>query len=220
MKIKFKSMFLAICVAAVSCGKVKPSGQSVEFKEQIKEAKQESLQEVAVWMMNTNKCKGGGKNANSEVTQIMLGRRIDRILTHEGGDRRVQEGFILLMCQESQYRANAKSHAGAIGIAQLMPGTAQSVADQLKLGKLTQEDLLDSETNILLGYIHFKDLVEKYNGNIAKASAAYNGGPSGATIKAMKTGGVGAAETDAYVRSMFDMQEELRIARETELAAK
>jgi hypothetical protein len=36
----------------------------------------------------------------------------------------------------------------------------------------------------------------------------------------MKTGGVGAAETDAYVRSMFDMQEELRIARGNKLAVK
>jgi hypothetical protein len=172
----------------------------------------ESISDVVVWMMNTPKCKGRSGNELSEVKQKMLAKQIDRILTQIGGDRRAQEAFVFLMCQESQYRTNAKSPVGAIGVAQLTPATAQSVADQLKLGKLTQDDLFDSETNILLGYTHFKELVVQYNGNLAKASAAYNGGPAGATIKAMKTGGIGAAETDAYVRSMFDMLEERRIA--------
>lgn len=220
MKVESKAMLLVIYSIMIACGKTKSSTQPTQSTSQVKETTQESLQEVTIWMMNTDKCRGSSKNANSEVSQVMLGRKIDRILTQIGGDRRIQEGFILLMCQESQYRANARSPVGAIGIAQLMPATAQAVADQLKLGKLTQDDLLDSETNILLGYVHFKDLVDKYNGNLAKASAAYNGGPSGSTIKAMKSGGVGAAETDAYVRSMFDMQEELRIARETKFAAK
>lgn len=172
----------------------------------------ESLHDVVVWMMSTPKCKGRQSTELSEVKQKMLAKQIERILTNIGGDRRAQEAFVFLMCQESQYRSNARSPAGALGIAQLMPATAQAVANQLNLGKLTQEDLLDSETNIILGYTHFRDLVQTYSGNLAKASAAYNGGPAGATIKAMRTGGIGAAETDAYVRSMFDMLEERRIA--------
>lgn len=175
--------------------------------------KEETLAEVTIWMMNTPKCSGRKENALSEVKKNMEAKKIDRILTHVGGDRRVQEGFIFLVCQESQYRANAKSPAGAIGIAQMMPATAQAEADKLNMGKLTSDDLLDSEINILLGYTHFKGLVDSYNGNIAKASAAYNGGPAGSTLKAMKNGGLGAQETDAYVRSMFDMQEERRIAK-------
>jgi len=172
----------------------------------------ESLHDVVVWMMNTPKCRGRQGTELSEVKQKMLAKQIERILTNIGGDRRMQEAFVFLMCQESQYRANARSPAGALGIAQLMPATAQAVATQLSLGKLTQDDLLDSETNIILGYTHFRDLVETYKGNLAKASAAYNGGLAGATIKAMKSGGIGAAETDAYVRTMFDMLEERRIA--------
>ncbi len=223
MKVRSKLLLLATTYSiATACSAILPNPvNAVDAKaNSTADEHSESLEEVTIWMMNTPKCKGIGKNTISEVGQNVLSRKIDRILTSIGGDRRIQEGFILLMCQESQYRANARSHVGALGIAQLMPATAQSVADQLKLGKLTQDDLLDSETNILLGYTHFKDLVEKYNGNLAKASAAYNGGPSGSTIKAMKTGGVGAAETDAYVRSMFDMQEELRIARGNKLAVK
>jgi hypothetical protein len=174
---------------------------------------EETLADVTVWMMNTPKCSGNKNNALSEVKKTMLARQIDRILTTVGGDRRTQEAFIFLMCQESQYRTNLTSSAGAKGIAQMMPATAQSEADELKMGKLTPDDLFDAEINILLGYTHFKRLVANYNGNLAKASAAYNGGPAGTTLKAMKNGGLGAQETDAYVRSMFDMQEERRIAK-------
>lgn len=175
---------------------------------------EETLAEVTIWMMNTPKCSGSKSNSLSEVKKAMLSRQIDRILNTVGGDRRTQEAFIFLMCQESQYRTNLTSPAGAKGIAQMMPATAQAEADNLKMGKLTSDDLFDSEINILLGYTHFKGLAAMYNGNLAKASASYNGGPAGSTIKAMKSnGGMGAQETDAYVRSMFDMQEERRIAK-------
>ena len=174
---------------------------------------EESLAEVTIWMMNTPKCSGSKTNALSEVKKTMLARQIDRILTTVGGDRRTQEAFIFLMCQESQYRTNLTSPAGAKGIAQMMPATAQAEADNLKMGKLTPDDLFDAEINILLGYTHFKGLAASYNGNLAKASAGYNGGPAGSTLKAMKNGGLGAQETDAYVRSMYDMSEERRIAK-------
>jgi hypothetical protein len=175
---------------------------------------EETLAEVTIWMMNTPKCTGSKNNGLSEVKKAMLSRQIDRILGSIGGDRRTQEAFIFLMCQESQYRTNLTSTAGAKGIAQMMPATAQAEADNLKMGKLTSDDLFDSEINILLGYTHFKGLAATYNGNLAKASAAYNGGSNGSTLKAMKNNsGVGAQETDAYVRSMFDMQEEHRIAK-------
>ncbi len=175
--------------------------------------KEETLAEVTIWMMNTPKCSGSKTNGLSEVKKTMLARQIDRILTSIGGDKRTQEAFIFLMCQESQYRSGLTSSAGAKGISQLMPATAQAEADELKMGKLTPDDLMDNEINILIGYTHFKKLAASYNGNLAKASAAYNGGPAGSTIKAMKSGGLGAQETDAYVRSMFDMQEERRIAK-------
>ena len=203
------ALTLSIVVYGAYCKVPSSPAAIIESKEQPKE----TLAEVTVWMMNTPKCSGRKENALSEVKKSTEAKKIDRILNNVGGERQVQEGFIFLMCQESQYRSNAKSPAGALGITQMMLPTAQAEADKLEMGKLTPEDLLDSEISILLGYTHFKGLVELYNGNIAKASASYNGGTSGSTIKAMKSsGGLGAQETDAYVRSIFDMQEEKRIA--------
>jgi hypothetical protein len=168
--------------------------------------------------MDQPKCQGSKSNLPSQAQKVIRSRQIDRILTTIGGPRHVQESFIALMCKESQYRVTVKSSAGAIGIAQLMPATAQSEADKAGLGKLTPEDLTDPEINIFLGYQHFKGLAEMYKGNVARAYAAYNGGPAGATVTSMiKGGGRGVHETDDYVAQLFDMQEQRRIAREQKL---
>lgn len=175
----------------------------------------EPLSEVVLWTMQQPKCQGSKSTLPSEAQRIVRARQIDRILTQLGGNRHVQEAFIALMCKESQYRTGLTSPAGAIGIAQLMPATAQMEADKAGLGKLTPEDLKDPEINIYLGYQHFKGLAELYKGNIARAYAAYNGGPAGATVTSMiRGGGRGVHETDDYVAQLFDMQEQRRIARE------
>lgn len=220
---KVISFVVAVCIACVviamirdidSKGAVVANGPVVEqLVVADKLVPEETLAEVTIWMMNTPKCSGSKSNGLSEVKKTMLARQIDRILTTVGGDRRTQEAFIFLMCQESQYRTNLTSSAGAKGIAQMMPATAQAEADNLKMGKLTPDDLFDAEINILLGYTHFKGLAANYNGNLAKASAGYNGGAGSSSLKAMKSGGPGAHETDAYVRDLYNMSEERRIAK-------
>lgn len=178
----------------------------------------EALFEVVLWTMDQPKCQGSKSTLPSQAQRVIRARQVDRILNQLGGNRHVQEAFIALMCKESQYRPTVKSPAGAMGIAQLMPATAQAEADKAGLGKLTPEDLNDPEINIFLGYQHFKGLAEKYNGNIARAYAAYNGGPAGATVTSMiRGGGRGVHETDDYVAQLFDMQEQRRIAREQNL---
>jgi len=68
---------------------------------------------------------------------------------------------------ESAYQTNALSPKGAIGVMQLMPGTAASL----------KADPNDPEQNIEAGARYLRDLLERYNGDSAKALAAYNAGP-------------------------------------------
>lgn len=178
----------------------------------------EALFDVVIWTMDQPKCQGSKSTLPSQAQRVIRARQIDRILNQIGGDRHVQEAFIALMCKESQYRPTVKSPAGAVGIAQLMPATAQAEAEKANLGKLTADDLNDPEINIFLGYQHFKGLAELYKGNIARAYAAYNGGSAGATVTSMiRGGGRGVHETDDYVAQLFDMQEQRRIAKEQNL---
>jgi len=79
--------------------------------------------------------------------------------------------------QESLFRVNARSSAGARGLMQLMPGTARSVARQLGLSQPRSTDLYQPELNIALGSRYLADRLADGNGNRALAAAAYNGGP-------------------------------------------
>lgn len=78
--------------------------------------------------------------------------------------------------QESAFAEHAKSSAGAMGLMQLMPQTAQQTA-KLTGVKHTESDLFNPEHNILLGSHYLSHLMQQYDGNRILAAAAYNAGP-------------------------------------------
>ncbi|MFQ5664561.1 MAG: transglycosylase SLT domain-containing protein [Terriglobia bacterium] len=78
-----------------------------------------------------------------------------------------------LIRQESRFEAQAVSSAGALGLMQLMPGTARYLA---RRRRLAQSRILDSAFNIRLGTGYLAQLLRRFGGNLEKAVAAYNGG--------------------------------------------
>jgi soluble lytic murein transglycosylase len=80
--------------------------------------------------------------------------------------------------QESLFRADAVSSAGAHGLMQLRPGTAESLLRELGESPRGQADLLEAHTNIRLGAAELERLLERYDGQLAVALAAYNAGPN------------------------------------------
>lgn len=81
-----------------------------------------------------------------------------------------------IMRQESAYMTDARSHAGALGLMQLMPRTAKFEARRLKLRLRNQREILNVDKNIRLGTAHLKRVLETHNGNLPLATAAYNAG--------------------------------------------
>ena len=93
---------------------------------------------------------------------------------------------------ESGFRADAVSPKGAQGLMQLMPATARS---------LGVKDSLDPADNLDGGTRHLRGLIERYNGDVKRALAAYNAG-EGAVAR---HGGVPPyPETVAYVRKVLE----------------
>lgn len=95
--------------------------------------------------------------------------------------------------QESSWNPNAKSPAGALGIAQFMPGTGKMY------GLKTTSDFLDPIKSLDAWGAHMNDLVRQNGGNIQLALAAYNAGQGAVN----KYGGVPPyRETQDYVKKI------------------
>ncbi|MCP4915570.1 MAG: transglycosylase SLT domain-containing protein [Proteobacteria bacterium] len=82
-----------------------------------------------------------------------------------------------LMRRESLYRSRALSHAGAVGVMQIMPLTGSRVAWLMGDTRYTPAKLEDPATNIRYGTFYLSQLEERFDGCWPQAVAAYNGGP-------------------------------------------
>ncbi len=79
--------------------------------------------------------------------------------------------------RESEFNPTVRSHAGAEGLMQLMPGTASDVARDLGLTHSRQKVLSDWSYNVRLGSTYLAQLARQFDGNIVMISAGYNAGP-------------------------------------------
>ncbi|WP_421384208.1 lytic transglycosylase domain-containing protein [Bacillus salacetis] len=94
---------------------------------------------------------------------------IDQIISRAAEKYSLPKKLIsAVISQESSFNPNAVSHAGASGLMQLMPSTARS---------LGVTDVFNPEQNVFAGTKYLKQMMDKYEGNLELALAAYNAGP-------------------------------------------
>lgn len=116
---------------------------------------------------------------------------------------------------ESGFDRSQVSHAGAVGLMQLMPSTAEEVATAEGIaGAIDTERLKDADVNIAIGTRHLADLLGKY-GDTETALAAYNAGSGNVDrwITEGKTTTLTVAqfpETRAYVERVLAEQARYR----------
>ena len=102
----------------------------------------------------------------------------EKVMTHAAAKQLDPSIIYGVMRRESLFDPGAKSRVGALGLMQLMPATARSVAKGLGLKKPKQADILKVDNNINFGTQYFKTVLNRFGNNISLAAAAYNAGPS------------------------------------------
>ncbi len=98
---------------------------------------------------------------------------------------------------ESDFVPDAVSEAGAIGLAQLMPATAEMLG----------VDPNDPEQNLMGGARYLSDMIDRYDGRTDLALAAYNAGPT--RVSRLWDGGPGVPISGQYVQKVLDRFQQL-----------
>lgn len=80
--------------------------------------------------------------------------------------------------QESAFMPNIRSHAGAMGLMQVMPATARETARRYNIPLSSNNQVLNPDTNIQLGTAYLNQMMDRFGGNRILATAAYNAGPN------------------------------------------
>ena len=118
----------------------------------------------------------GGEAVPAEILQVIFPLTYwDAIKRHAAVYELDPYVVAALIAQESTFDANARSVANAWGLMQIIPGTGRRLAASLGIRRFTTAMLTNGETNIRLGTLYFKRLVQQFGGT-HYALASYNAG--------------------------------------------
>jgi soluble lytic murein transglycosylase len=107
---------------------------------------------------------------------VILPLRHDDIIRQQAAEKDLDPALIAgVIFTESRFR-DATSHAGAKGLMQLMPDTADYIARKSGGTAFVQGDLASPQVNIAYGSWLLRDLLDHYEGEVTLALAAYNAG--------------------------------------------
>src|SRR3954453_22935574 len=113
---------------------------------------------------------------NHAVEEIKLPLRHEDIIRQQAADKRVDPALIAaVIYTESRFR-DQTSHAGAKGLMQLMPSTADYIARKSGGTRFERADLATPQINISYGTWYLRYLLTKYHGSTVLPLAAYNAG--------------------------------------------
>jgi len=105
--------------------------------------------------------------------------RLAPVVVAEAEQAGLTAGMVLAVIEvESRGRVRARSHKNALGLMQILPGTGRALAREVGVAWRGPETLYDPVTNVRLGVRYLEQLLDRFDGDVHVALAAYNAGPT------------------------------------------
>ena len=160
-----------------------------------------------------------------EVREITLPLRHEDIIRQQAADKGVDAALIAAVIYEESKFRDQTSSAGARGLMQITPQTAQYIADKSGGIAFEQGDLASPQINIAYGAWYLDYLKEKYEERDLAAVAAYNAGEGRVDEWIAAAGGlerfaesdIAFPETREYVDGVLDHRKDYRKHYDDEL---
>jgi soluble lytic murein transglycosylase len=149
------------------------------------------------------------------VNELSLPLSYSSVIRQQASEKHLDPALIAgVIYTETKFQPR-DSAAGAVGLMQVMPQTAQFLAHRSGATTFTTADLVNPQVNIAYGSYYLRYLLNEYHGNMTLALAAYNGGESNVDewmAQARADGGsltvadIPFPETRAYVTRVLTAQ--------------
>jgi soluble lytic murein transglycosylase len=145
------------------------------------------------------------------LEELTLPLRHEDIIRQQAAEKGVPADLIAaVIYAESRFR-DQTSHAGARGLMQITPATANLI-EKLSGGQTFKfEDLADPDINIRYGTFYLRYLIDKFDGNDVAALAAYNAGETNVAAwggSSLRLDDIAFAETRGYVEDVIDKRDD------------
>ena len=160
------------------------------------------------------------------VKEITLPLRHEDIIRQQAREKGLDPALVAGVIYTESRFSDRTSSAGARGMMQLLPSTAQFIAQKSGGTAFELRDLSTPQVNIAYGTWYLRYLMRKYGGNEVLAVAAYNGGEANVDrwlVKAarqgkdLQTADIPFPETRAYVDKVLSARDRYRRQYKTEL---
>jgi soluble lytic murein transglycosylase len=161
------------------------------------------------------------------VTEISLPLRHEDIIRQQAHDKGLDPALIAgVIYAESRFIDGRTSSAGAQGLMQLTPATAQYIAQKSGGTAFRVSDLGTPQVNIAYGAFYLRYLMRRYGDDVPLVLAAYNAGEGNvdkwiararARDKALDISAIPFGETRSYVTKVLDARKQYRSSYRSEL---
>lgn len=158
--------------------------------------------------------------ADKAVQEVKLPLRHEDVIRQQAADKGLDAALIAGVIYAESHFLDQTSAAGAKGLMQLMPETADYIAEKSGGTAFVQGDLASPQVNIAYGSWYLRYLLDKYEGRELLALAAYNAGEGKVDewVAAASAGGerfraadhIPFPETRDYVSRVFEARRDYR----------